>query len=77
VTDEEQVHYVLRKLEVDTLWFFRQAYLYVETPEERWFLHWKVKDFIEKGIVPEPVLLLAKRIMEDCNSLFSFRREVD
>jgi len=70
MTIEEKVHYVLEKLEVDTIWFFRQAYLYTETPEERWFLNWKVKDFIEKGIVPEPVELLADRIMEDCQALF-------
>lgn len=76
MTDTELVQHVLKKTEANPLWFFRQAYLYMETPEEGWFLNWKVRDFQEKGIVPDPVVQLAKRIMEDFNCLFSFRKEV-
>jgi hypothetical protein len=75
MSNEELVKYekvcrVLTTCGVEIHWLFRQAYLYTETPEERWILVWKVKDFIEKGKVPDPVDLICDRIIADCPTLF-------
>lgn len=69
-SDKEILDFVLLKLEVNTYWFFRQAYLYHETPEEKWFIIWKVQEYRTDGKVPECVRDLCRRIMEDNECLF-------
>lgn len=70
LNDVEKVEQIVSKLRIDLHWLFRQAYFYTEEPEEEWFISWKVRQFIEHGEIPVPVIHLVDRIYADHPEFF-------